>query len=290
MSNKNSEFEYLVSVCVTFYNHENFVEKALESIFEQEGDFDIEVIICDDCSTDQTNSRILHLIKGKENVSYLRQPTNLGVSKNFQNCLNKSRGKYVAVIDGDDYWVDKLKLKKQIDFLEKNKQFSCCFTDTLIITDNIISNTGQLKPKHKRNISLETVLDDGFWIPTSTFFYRRELLIHPLPEIYNKIKMVDIFLFHLLLINGDIGYIDEVTAIYRKHDNGIWTSLNLIKKLDFRIENSKKMMLYFSNYNVLKEKFKNQVKGSSRQKREILFKRSFFYSFALKIYSLIKKK
>ncbi len=239
----------LVSVCITTYNHEAYIEQTLQGVFNQQTKYPLEIIIYNDCSTDNSHVIIERLTGDRNNVLYHVQETNKGISQNFYESLLAANGKYVAVLDGDDYWTDPQKIEKQIDFLEANPKYAGCFTDTFMIygTESEKGKSGALKPKHKRSISINNIADDGFWIPTSTFVYRNSKLIKPLPEQCWSITMVDIFLFYLIIAEGSVTYLDWVSALYRKHDKGEWSGLNAKKQSKFTQHNLGLMYQYFKN-------------------------------------------
>jgi glycosyltransferase involved in cell wall biosynthesis len=109
------------------YNHEDFVEEAVLSIFKQKTSFPFELVISDDASTDKTNEKILEVTKDlPEHITlkYFHQNPNLGMYPNFEFVLNQSEGKYIAICEGDDYWIDDEKLQKQVDFLEQNSDYN----------------------------------------------------------------------------------------------------------------------------------------------------------------------
>src|SRR5690606_33947270 len=121
---------YTVSVRLMTFNHAPFIREAIESILMQKTNFFVEVVVGDDFSTDSTldilkqyestdniHIKILNRKKGDE---YWFKRQERGRSYNFQNILENCTGKYVALLDGDDYWIDPLKLQKQVDFLEEN--------------------------------------------------------------------------------------------------------------------------------------------------------------------------
>ena len=119
-----------VSVCMITYNHENFIREAIEGVLMQKTDFPIELIIGEDCSTDNTRKIVLeYASKYPEIIRPLLPDNNLGVRTNFFNTLNVCRGEYIALCEGDDYWIDSTKLQSQVDYLAKNKQCSLVHTN-----------------------------------------------------------------------------------------------------------------------------------------------------------------
>lgn len=256
----------LVTVSITTYNHEKYIRRTIESVFEQECNFPVEVVICNDASTDNTHEIILDAIKGHKNVKYIKQEKNVGISLNFIDSLINASGKYIAVLDGDDFWIDKNKLQLQVDFLDQHDNYIACFTDSVMFWGDDIPAYGALKDRHKRNLALSNLDEGGIWIPTSTFMYKRSIINDTLPEEYRNIRMVDIFLFYLVMSKGDIGYINKVTSAYRKHHDGIWSGLNELEQINFRLANFEKMKEYFSDNTILYRHFSKTVSEAKRLK------------------------
>jgi len=118
-----------VSVNVLTYNQEELVKETLDSILSQECCFAYEIIIGEDCSTDNTRNVCLdYQHRYPEKIKLVLPDNNGGLMVNCMNVCNEDRGKYVAVIAGDDYWCDNKKLQKQVDFLEANPEYGVCFT------------------------------------------------------------------------------------------------------------------------------------------------------------------
>src|ERR1043165_4994889 len=112
----------LVSVCMITYNHEAFIEKAITSVLDQKTNFPFEVIVCDDKSTDDTN-RICETFSGRNNFRLISNQTNVGPWKNLEQAFKAARGKYIALLEGDDYWTYAGKLQYQFDFLEEYPEY-----------------------------------------------------------------------------------------------------------------------------------------------------------------------
>ena len=119
----------LVSICTITYNHAHFVEEALDSFLMQKTDFPFEIVISDDCSPDNTATIIRkYLDKFPNIINANLRDVNVGMHINGRKNQQRARGKYIALCEGDDYWTDPLKLQKQVDFLEKNKEFVITYT------------------------------------------------------------------------------------------------------------------------------------------------------------------
>jgi len=221
----------LVSVAMIVYNHEAFLSQAIESILCQKTDFDFEIIISEDCSTDGSRA----IIKSyAEEYSAIIKPIyneqNLGMQKNFGQCLNACTGKYIATLEGDDYWTDIYKLQKQKDFLEANPDFTMCFS--AIDTQNELGLTkirNYSPPSGKEVINIEDIIEtySNCFIATATLFFRN-ILPDPMPMFFYKAFGGDISL-HLFLTNqGKAKFLNEKTAVYRVHQGGIMQTKKFI--------------------------------------------------------------
>ena len=110
-----------LSVAMITYNHERFIRQAIESVLAQKVNFDFEVVIGEDCSTDNTRTIVAELQqKYPERIVALMRPNNLGAMRNLQETLAACKGQYIALLEGDDYWTAEYKLQKQVDFLDSH--------------------------------------------------------------------------------------------------------------------------------------------------------------------------
>ncbi len=126
----------LVSVICITYNHENFIAQALDSILSQETNFEFEVLVGNDTSSDRTGEIINEFVKKHKNIVFLNREINLGANKNFIELAKLVKGKYVAICEGDDYWTDTGKLQAQVDFMENNPEYTICFHPVKIIYED----------------------------------------------------------------------------------------------------------------------------------------------------------
>ena len=123
-----------VSVVMVTYGHEQFIKQSIEGVLMQDCDFDIELILANDCSPDLTDEVVRGILENhpKSNwIKYTKHPKNIGMISNFMWAASQATAKYIALCDGDDYWTDPLKLQKQVDFLEANEDYAICFHDVL---------------------------------------------------------------------------------------------------------------------------------------------------------------
>lgn len=126
-----------LSVVVITYNHEKYIRQCLDSILMQNVDFSFEILISDDCSTDQTAEIIKeYQEKNSHIIKPLLRSVNVGATKNQYECFLRCTGEYVAILDGDDFWTDKEKLKTQTDFLKNNKTYIACTQRYSVVDEN----------------------------------------------------------------------------------------------------------------------------------------------------------
>src|SRR5450631_4532338 len=118
----------IISVCLITYNHEKYIGKAIESVLQQQTLFSYELIIAEDCSTDNTREIIQDYYRKYPSVIKLvLQEKNVGPENNFIDLLSAAKGKYIAYFEGDDYWIDNKKLQRQVEFLENHPEFVLVF-------------------------------------------------------------------------------------------------------------------------------------------------------------------
>ena len=223
----------LVSVCMITYNHESFIAEAIEGVLMQQTNFPIELIIGEDCSTDNTRKVVREYEEKYSDTIIAHYPeTNRGMSDNFITTMKSSRGRYIALCEGDDYWTDPLKLQKQIDFLETNMEYStCCHFYSLLRNDVVEKREYPLFFKSKHVSLFDSVKYYSFdrndnlnYFVTQplTAVFRRDI-IDQIP--FDKYALFrDIHLFYHLLSHGKGALLCLYSGVYRKHSGGIFSA------------------------------------------------------------------
>lgn len=126
-----------LSIVVAVYNHERYIEQAINSILEQNISFSYEVLIADDCSTDGSRNILKNIEKMcPNNYIFIYRDKNIGVEANFKDLYSRMQGEYFIVLEGDDFWIDKNKLETQLDFLENHPNYIACCHDTCVVDEN----------------------------------------------------------------------------------------------------------------------------------------------------------
>lgn len=227
MNMSDSDLPYpKVSVALWTYNHEQFIAQAIESVLMQQTDFEYELIIGEDCSTDGTRAIVVEYFqKYPERIRPLLHEHNVGGAANSIAVLNACRGQYVALLDGDDYWTDPRKLQKQVNFLEAHPEYSHCFHPVFWLEHA----TGQISvsyygaPGIKQYYTLDDLLEYSNFVPTASVVFRSHL-ISEIPDWFSLCPVGDLPLHILNLCNSGqdkVGFIDEPMAVYRRHSGGV---------------------------------------------------------------------
>ena len=211
-----------VSIRITTYNHEPFIAQAIESVLMQEVNFDYELIIGEDCSTDRTRQIVKDYQRQyPDKIRLLLPERNMGRRHNFLQTLKACRGQYIALLDGDDYWTSPYKLQKQADYLDGHPECAICFHNVMVIHED----EHPPYPFHAKRLNpvlgMEDLLCNNF-IPTCSTLFRNGLFVE-FPSIFDNLPYSDWPLHVLNAMHGTIGYIDEVMGVYRIHGRGHWS-------------------------------------------------------------------
>jgi len=227
--------DILISVYSICYNQERFVAQAMESVIQQQCTYRVEMVISDDCSTDGTAAVIReYAAKYPDIIKPLYQKKNLGYMANCIVTMMACTGKYIAILEGDDYFTDPLKLQKQVDFLEANPDFSLCFSD-VVIKDEMGLNLPANKyfPEVTKDVftTEDFIMMQMNVVPTPTMLFRN-LLPRPLPEFYRNALSGDICILILMGDKGKAKRMPEAMAAYRNHSGGVTKTQSNLDKGD----------------------------------------------------------
>jgi glycosyltransferase involved in cell wall biosynthesis len=225
-----------VSICLVTYNHEKYIEKCLDSILSQVTNFDFEIIIGEDHSTDQTSAIIRKYAENfPEKIKAFIRPKNIGSKLNFLHPFFYCKGEYIVHIEGDDYFSDPEKLQIQADFLDEHQTYSACFHNALMIYEEGLNNEDHfVNPSDQKT----TIFTEDFLVEKETWFMAtasvmmRKKYVSILPEWFLKSKSGDIPLYVILAEFAPIAYINRVMSVYRRHLEGLSFTDNT-KSIDF---------------------------------------------------------
>lgn len=221
----------MVSVIVVTYNHEKYIEKAINSIVKQKVNFKYEVLVGEDASTDQSASILKKIEKDLPNNFHIfYREKNLGMQGNFDDLIKKAKGKYIISLESDDYWIYDLKLQKQVDFLETHPEYVAIAHNTLVVDKYGNQRDDYVYPECKKDEY--TLYDFQKFIlmgQTTTILYRNFYKSHVFEDINVNIKYPgDQKLNFLLACHGKIKVIQEKWSAYRYvNDEGSSFSANV---------------------------------------------------------------
>jgi glycosyltransferase involved in cell wall biosynthesis len=198
----------------------------------QQTDFAVELVIGEDCSTDGTRAIVQDYgRRHPERIRLLLPEQNLGMMRNAVATFAACRGQYVAILEGDDYWTDPSKLQNQVDFLDAHPDCAICFHNVTVMPEDGNRLPWLHCPPDQKAIStLEDLLQRDF-LPTLSVMFRRGLF-GEFPAWYLTMGVGD-WPHHILNAeHGDIGYLNEVMAVYRKHRGGVYASRSYDRRFD----------------------------------------------------------
>jgi glycosyltransferase involved in cell wall biosynthesis len=228
----------VVSVSMITYGHENYIAQAIEGVLMQECDFEIELILANDCSPDNTDAIVQGFLKNHPRgscIKYIKHDKNIGMMSNGNFAAKQCKGKYIAICEGDDYWTDPLKLQKQVDFLESNLEYSACAHQSELIFENSNKANRMFRNNILAKIEMKDVIE-GRLFHTASIVFRTEIIKrYPLPM---NIISLDRALFLLLASCGPIHFLNDVMCVYRKNEGGVSTKIkccDLLKDLNMAL-------------------------------------------------------
>jgi glycosyltransferase involved in cell wall biosynthesis len=239
-----------LSVAMITYNHERFIGQAIESVLAQNVNFDYEIVIGEDCSTDGTRGVILDFQRRyPERIVALLREQNIGAVWNLAGTIEACRGRYLALLEGDDYWSCTSKLQKQVDFLDLHPDWAICCSRAEVRNEDSM-HTGKIRvqtgtvfparpdsfrengqdvsgllpvaPRAAGTYTLEDLLPENF-IPTCTVLYRWSTPPH-FPSWFYESSLGDLPRHAIAVGQGKIELLDDCMAVYRIHAGGMWSS------------------------------------------------------------------
>ena len=264
----------LVSVCVTTYNHEPYLAKALEAILAQRCDFGVEIVLGEDCSSDNTLAICRNYAeKYPEQITLITSTENVGWRENYRRCVEAAGGRYIAFCDGDDYWCDENRLAEQVALMEQNPAVGLCYT--LAERRDADGNIVGYFPKGKGHTSLDAMLHD-WCVENCTTLAKRELVLAyyttEKPENHPDWLTEDLPMWLFVAAHSKVAYIDRATAVHCVFPDSVSHSTSLAKRLAFCDSSSNIKVWFDEHYN------------GSKQRRHLLRERM---NTALWVYSHI---
>jgi glycosyltransferase involved in cell wall biosynthesis len=215
----------LLVVRLLTFNHGNYIHQCIDNILNQKTTFSFKVIIGEDCSTDNTAEICKEYEKKYPDLIqlYCNEFNNLQLnsSRNWKFCRN-SNAKYIALLEGDDYWTDPYKLQKQVDFLEANPEYAICFHRAKLKVENGVQiNDLFVGPEEEKDLLIEDFILSNP-VPTVSAIFKN-VLHENFEDWESKMPFGDLLIYTKILkiTNLKAKYIPDVMGVYRIHDGGI---------------------------------------------------------------------
>lgn len=243
---QNIESELVVSIIVCTYNQERYIAQTLDSILMQHCDFDVEVLVGEDCGTDNTRRICEEYAQKYPQVKLLDRPHNLGKQRNFFDALCQARGKYVSMCDGDDYWQDELMLQKEVDYLESHPECVIAYHDSIMVDGegNVISET-EVGENRRCDFSSDELVR-GRNISNRTICFRNivDFSKIDITGVYNE----DTFVYAIVGQYGCGHFMEGLKpSVYRILGGSIWNAQGEIKRAFWAMGTMKAIWKYYKS-------------------------------------------
>ena len=218
----------LVSVITITYNNAPYIVHCIEGVLMQKTTFPFELVIGEDCSTDGTREIVFKYVEQYPDIiRVITSETNVGMKENFRRTFNAYHGEYIALCEGDDYWIDPLKLQKQYEaVIHYDVVFVTHKTIELIMQNGEVIGTRLRGGKGESGyIKPEQIILKNINIQDSSFFVKKTIF-EQLPEWYYQSPVLDIPLKMIAASLGKVYFIDEIMSVYLHGTPGSWTDRN----------------------------------------------------------------
>jgi glycosyltransferase involved in cell wall biosynthesis len=245
-----------VSVMIVTFNHERYIAQALDGVLMQERDFDIEINVHDDASTDRTQAivrdyqrRFPHIVRCLFNpVNVGHVATQLNTYRGFQNL----RGEYFAMLEGDDYWTDPRKLRRQVAFLDAHPDYVACGHDTLKVYDD-----GSRAPEHffpvrehcRERASIVDMINMNTIYHFNSVLYRNVFGSDP-PLCLSDPYSCEVTIQMAYACRGDFHYMRGYMSSYRMHGAGVFSRRSVEDHWVFHLHGYQRFALYLGLANL----------------------------------------
>lgn len=256
----------LATIKLVTYNHAKYIAVCLDSLLKQKTNFDFEILIAEDESSDGTREICIEYAKQyPERIRLLlnSRANNIPIKGKPSGTFNSvyanftAKGKYLTTIEGDDYWLDENSLEKRVAFLEENDDYVACFHNTKILDEETSKESLVFNYKNDKTIKADDLLK--IWIPTVSFLYRNKL-INLFDEDMKNIVCGDLILRGKLAEFGTAKYLDDLEpAVYRTHAGGVFSSISLEKRNSLAADGLEYLISYYKSKNKCNLEIKRSI-------------------------------
>ena len=261
----------LVSICMISYNVEAYIAEAIEGVLIQEVDFPYELVIGDDCSKDGTAAIAReYASKHPDKIRLLAFEDNMGIAGNTARTLEECHGKYIAICDSDDVWVDPQKLQKQVDFLEQHPNYGVVYTDVETVSEDgkVIADPEMEEVRRwyaEGDVFFQLL--KGNFISNSSTVFRREFLDDHVISPYRNYFVQDYILWVHIASQAKIRFFPEKMSLYRKHSSGVTVGTPKIK-----LEGNRRLF-HYNLYKAVANFDRHKTLSLTEEERSLLFRK-----------------
>lgn len=252
----------VVSICSITYNHATYIRQCLDGFLMQKTNFPFEIIINDDCSTDGTTEIIKEYVAKYPNlikpIFHDENQYQKGVRGMFAKFVfPKAQGKYIALCEGDDYWIDPLKLQKQVDFMDAHPDYSMCFHENCRLIGDVLGKE-HFRYKKSQTVPIEDViLGGGLFCPTASLMFSVKYIENVPSSVFN-LHVGDYPLQIYLASKGKVFYMHDIMCVYRFMSENSWT-FRTNKNMNFKLDVINKELVLLDTMNKVTDNKFNDV-------------------------------
>ena len=261
------------SFLLVSYNHEKYIARAIESCLNQDLTLCREIIICDDCSSDKTLEIAQKYQKQHPQlIKIISNPQNLGVIRNYENGFKNCSGDYVAILEGDDYWLP-FKIATCHDMLQKYPDAPMLYHKYKILKNEKLKERKDYFYSETTTVSLKDMFEHTECGNFSACIYKRKSLLKYL-DTFKQVKGGDAVLNVIILEDGDGLFLNEYLSVYNNHDNSIYYSHPFINQMTMVVSTIyQDSVFYKKEYkHLLDEKFQNILSVIRNEEKRLIKK------------------
>lgn len=260
----------MVSVVMIAYNSAPYIDMAIKGVVNQRCDFPIQLVVCDDASTDNTREIAERWARQyPDTVEYHRNPHNLGVQGNYLEAFRHCNGKYLAFCDADDYWTCRTKLARQVGYMERHPECAICYHRVV----NYYEETGEMSLSNgggqKMQVHDAVELSQRNPITNMSVLSRASLVdLHNLPAWLGEVRLLD-YAMHLLIAGSREGntihYMSRPMGVYRRSAQAIWSEAELGKRMGMAIDVRRYLIRHFEGRPEITENLEKAICAMERR-------------------------
>lgn len=225
--------KYIVSVIIVTYNQEKWIRQALDSVVKQKTTYPFEVIVGNDCSSDATAKICSEYSEKFPNVILLDRKKNIGCVPNWADCIQHTRGKYIMMLDGDDFWNNEDKVQIEVDYMESHPECVILHTDNDLFDIRSKVTKSNLKSTRGIDVPQGNIQDEIFHglahIATNSVCFRRDVFENHVPiSKYIELGLLgaDYPTWVILSAYGEVNYLPISTYVYRIGQESLTSRVN----------------------------------------------------------------